>query len=65
MRTKLTFEKPGDIEATLTITMKVKDWEDLAKQLSRSFPSWRLSLAIESLLQKANATLLDPPDVEA
>jgi len=53
-------EKPGDIEYTLTITMKAASWELLRDQLEAvpgsaqfEYPGWQLRREITDLLAQA------------
>lgn len=52
MRARFKIEKPEDIEATVTITMKLSDWEALRDQLKDSWPSWKLTAVINDLLSQ-------------
>ena len=48
---------PGDVEVTLTMTMKVRDWRSLLSQMqaSSSFPSWKVKAAIAELVSKVES----------
>lgn len=50
MKARFLIENPGAIEATMKITMTVKEWEELRDQLASKWPSSRLSQAITSVL---------------
>lgn len=54
MDAKLRCDKPGDIEYTVTITMKAKDWKDFRDQLENKWPSSEFAYQIDSLLTQAN-----------
>lgn len=43
------------IEATLTLTMPLKQWKELNAQLSSAHSSWKLSNLIDALIQKATS----------
>lgn len=53
MQCRLKCEKPDEIEYTVTITMKAKDWERLREQLTREWPSSDLGYHINDLLAQA------------
>ena len=42
-----------NIELTLKVTMKLKDWSKLRKQLSTDYPSWELGVRIREGVEKA------------
>jgi hypothetical protein len=55
MDCQLKVERPGDIEFTLTVTMKADHWEKLREQLdksplSTSYPAYDLRHHIDDLL---------------
>ena len=60
MKARFMIESPGEIEATMKITMAVKEWEDLRDQLEQKWPSSRLSSAITSLLSEARRVIYAP-----
>lgn len=43
MDVRMKCEKPGDIEYTVTITMKAGDWERLRDQMAKADYAWPLS----------------------
>lgn len=53
MNCRLKCENPGDIEYTMTITMKAKEWEDFREQLEAKWPSSNISSYINDLLAQA------------
>lgn len=53
MRARLKCEDPGEIEYTVTITMKAKEWEDFREQLKAVWPSSWLASRITDLLSQA------------
>ena len=53
MKTKLEVENPKDIEFTLTMTMKLKDWEELRDSLAQQWPASDLSRAITDMTYAA------------
>lgn len=53
MRARLKCENPDDIEFTMTITMRAKEWETLREQLKSGYPSLKLASHISDLLGQA------------
>ncbi|GAG22865.1 unnamed protein product [marine sediment metagenome] len=60
-----TFEiqKPGEVIATVTISMKVKEWEELKEQLEQKWPSSDLSSLITDLVWQAKKTFYKSEDL--
>lgn len=52
MKTRLVIENPDQIEATIKITMTLKEWAEMRDQLSGKHPSWQLSAAINDVLSQ-------------
>jgi len=57
MKTRFMIENPQEIEATMKITMRVKEWEELRDQLNDKDPLWKLSGAITQLLIDARRVI--------
>ena len=55
---KATFRiiETADIEATMTLTMPVSEWKALKNQLPHAWPGYKLSSAIQELVNKVEAT---------
>lgn len=53
MKARFMIEEPAKIEATMKITMSVKNWEELRDQLEMKWPSSELSGKITDLLVQA------------
>jgi hypothetical protein len=53
MRARLKCENPEDIEYTITMTMKAKEWESLRNQLHHVWPSSWLTHRVDDLLSQA------------
>lgn len=53
MRTKFEFNKPDDLVATVSVTMSVKEFRELRKQLKNEWPSWKLGDAIGDVIRQA------------
>lgn len=60
MKARFMIENPQEIEATLKITMTVKEWEELRDQLQGKWPSSRLNAAITSVLTDARRVVYAP-----
>jgi hypothetical protein len=60
MKARYMIEEPNAVEATMKITMTVKEWEDLRDQLAQRWPSSRLSSAITNLLSEARKVVYAP-----
>ena len=64
MRARFLIESPDEIEATMKITMTVKEWTELRDQLAEKWPSSRLSRAITNVLSEARKVYY-APDTDA
>lgn len=53
MKAVFKIERPKDVEVTMSITLRLKDWMDLRSQLQNVYPSWSLSGTIDTLVSKA------------
>lgn len=51
MKAKMFLTDPKEVEASLTITMKLKEWEGLRSQLTQEYPSWELAISIQELIE--------------
>ncbi len=56
---------PGETEATLSITMTLKEWEKLKEQLVSDYPSWHLSVLIRRLIDLGTQEFRDTHGEEA
>lgn len=56
MKTSLRIKDPGEMMATIEITMTVNQWRVLNKQLSRDWPSWKFGAVISDVVRQAEAT---------
>ena len=65
IKLKFVSTHPEDIEMQLTITMKISEWMELAKQLDREYPAWRLSAAIRKMVEQSNAHYEEQVEVES
>lgn len=57
VRGELRLEDPAEVQATLSITMKIRDWARLREQLTTTsgWPAWEVIEMIEKLVGKAEA----------
>lgn len=53
MQTRFMIERPGDVMATMQITMTMADWEKLSEQLQINYPSIMLVTRINDMLRQA------------
>ena len=60
MKARFMIENPDNIEATIKITMTVKEWVELRDQLEHKWPSSRLSDAITSVVIEARKVYYAP-----
>jgi hypothetical protein len=65
VRARFLIENPDDLEATMKITMKLKEWIELRDQLQNAWPSSRLSGAITSVIAEARKTFYPVEDKDA
>ena len=58
---KATFQltNPDEMQASMTITMTIKQWKELRQQLDVKWPSVRLSTLIGSVIRAAEDTFSD------
>lgn len=54
LKAKIAIESPGDVMATMTITMPVREWEQIRSQLECRWPASQLSAAISQLVRKSS-----------
>lgn len=60
MKARFMLENPDEIQATMKITMRVKDWKELRDQLAQKWPSSQLSVAITSVVAEASKAYYAP-----
>jgi hypothetical protein len=60
MKAKFMIENPDDLEATLKLTMTIKEWGELRDQLATAWPSARLSTIITNVLFEARKVYYAP-----
>ena len=54
MRASYFIEKPNDVELTLSITLKLSEWDDLARQLPSKWPSTQFGNEIMAMIYNVN-----------
>ncbi len=47
-------ERTDDVQATLQVTMSLKDWRALMRQLGPNWPSWEFADKVHALLAAAD-----------
>ena len=62
MEAKFQLDDPSKMQATMKITMRLDEWEELQAQLEQKWPSWELSRAISSLVFQAKKTFYQKID---
>ena len=55
MRAIFRLTDPKELEATMEITMTLKDWEEVRDQLASKWPSSQLSKAVGNVLHHATS----------
>lgn len=48
-----------NMDAEITLKMKVKDWRELRSQLSNNWPSWQFGVMINEMIAKAEQTIFN------
>ena len=46
-----------DVEVSMTITMTMKEWRDLQKDLPERWPHWKIGSAITDAILKVGTTI--------
>lgn len=62
MKMRYMIEEPGNIVATMKITMTVQEWEQLRDQLARAWPSSKLNESITAVLTEARKVIYAPEE---
>lgn len=63
LEAQISFPKPEEIRASMTITMPIKQWEHIANQLSTEvYEEWPLRAAIMDLVRQAKRVLYAEPE---
>ena len=62
MNTVMRLKNYKQSEATLEVTMTIGEWIELRSQLENSYPSWKLSNEISSVINKIETTFR--PDIQ-
>lgn len=63
MKTKMKLTNLSEIEATLTITMKLHQWIELRDQLKEQFPAIELHTEITHLIAKVEKEFYSQPEL--
>lgn len=64
MKARFMIESPDEMQATMKITMTVKEWTELRDQLQNKWPASRLSTAITNVIIEARKVYY-APDMDA
>jgi len=59
MKATIELENTDELEATISLTMRIRDWKALREQMSNEYPSWKLSGLINTLTYKAEKQILE------
>lgn len=62
MKKKMKVTAPDSVDFTLSVTMPLREWRELAGQLSERWPSWELSRAINDMVRQATREFVPAPD---
>jgi hypothetical protein len=55
MKARYSLNTPDNVDATLTITMRLSQWKELADQQGENWPSWEFRHKISAMIREANA----------
>lgn len=55
MKARIALTDPNEVEVTVTLTMKLKDWKRLRDQVADQYPGWELRSVISDLVAKAGS----------
>lgn len=64
MKARFALDKPDAMEATIHITMTLKQWRELQEQLVNVYPSWELSSVITDVLMQAGLVFYADTDAK-
>ena len=57
IKARFSFDNPDNLEATVAITMTLRDWKRLRDQLKdTAYPAWRVDAMLRELVEKAEAS---------
>ena len=56
MRGKFALVDPEEMEASLTVTMKIKDWRDLMRQMPHPWPAAEFGSLLATMIGEAGQT---------
>lgn len=59
MKFEMDIKNPDEVEVSLNITMKMKEWKHLKNQLQSSYPSWKLSSIIGQVIERIEKTIFE------
>jgi len=53
MKGKFSLNDVDDVQATLEITMSIRDWKSLKKSLAAKYPDWKVGNMIANVVHQA------------
>lgn len=53
MQASIRLTVPESAQATMTVTMTIKEWKEFRAQLVESWPSWKIASAISDVINEA------------
>ncbi len=53
MIARMTIDKADDVPMTLSITLPLSEWEDLAKQMPQAWPAWQFASLVRNAINSA------------
>lgn len=65
MKATFKVEDPKDIELTMTITMSLKEWNQLADTIKDEYPGWKFALFISQMVRHATMHLTEDTEVSS
>ncbi len=54
MKSKFGIQKLDDVNATLTVTMRISDWRELREQQGTKYPGWKFGAEIAEMIRDFN-----------
>lgn len=64
MTTSMKVENPDSVTVTLSLTMTLKEWQELRDQLANDWPSWRVGSDINNMLGQVRQTFYPSPSAQ-
>ncbi len=64
MKGTIQVDNPDQIEATLTITMSLYSWKEIANQLRKERPGWTITTTIDRLVSLIEKQWSESEEIE-